>query len=425
MKRTDKEYFSKAVSVIPGGVNSPVRAFSSVGGDPLYVEKGRGSKIRSVSGKCYIDFCLSWGPLIFGHARKEVVQAVKRAAENGLTYGINHPGEVELATLLSEAVPSLEQVRLVSSGTEATMTALRLARGATGRDKILKFAGCYHGHSDSLLVNAGSGILTHGIAGSSGVTAATAADTLVANYNNLDSVCALFEANPGKIACIIVEPVAGNMGLVPPENGFLEGLRKVCDENGALLIFDEVITGFRFCYGGFQNLCKVTPDISTFGKIVGGGMPLGAIGGKKETMKHLAPLGGVYQAGTLSGNPVAVAAGIATLKLLRKTNPYEKLAATTKELASRLQRAAGSGMFVSAMGSAFTPFFAPDPVKDLDTAKKSDTRKYGAFFRAMLEAGFYLPPAQFEAAFLSTAHTDNEVDAFALAAERYFRKEGN
>ncbi|HBE02272.1 MAG TPA: glutamate-1-semialdehyde-2,1-aminomutase [Spirochaetia bacterium] len=420
---TSSGLFDRARAVIPGGVNSPVRAFGSVGGTPIYVRRGFGSKIETVEGRHLTDFCCSWGPLILGHAYPEIVRAVSETAGSGLSFGINHPDEVRLAELLCRAFPSMEQVRLVNSGTEATMTALRLARGFTGRDKILKFEGCYHGHSDSLLINAGSGILTAGIAGSKGVPAATAKDTLVAPWNNLSAVQQITDAYKNEIAAIIAEPVAGNMGLVLPEPGFLEGLRACCNKIGAVLIFDEVITGFRFTWGGYQSICGVQPDITCLGKIIGGGMPIGAVGGCRKILECLSPLGGVYQAGTLSGNPVAVKAGITTLEILARINPYAELAGLVSEAAERISRAGGNRICVSRFGSAFTVFFSRGPVTDLASAKKSDTQRYGKFFHAMLDSGFYLPPAQFETAFISAVHTFSELDSFARAAEIWFSAE--
>ncbi len=411
--------FSRASRVIPGGVNSPVRAFRAVGGEPVFMVRGHGARLTTADGAELLDFCGSWGPLILGHAHPEVVEAVARAAADGMSFGACTPGEVELAETLCRLAPSLEMVRLVSSGTEAVMTALRLARGFTSRAKILKFDGGYHGHSDSLLVAAGSGLLTHGIADSAGVTPGTAADTLVASYNDLESVRALLDANRGSVAAILVEPVAGNMGLVPPALGFLQGLRVLADAAGALLIFDEVITGFRFGPTTYGNLCGVTPDLTTLGKIIGGGLPLAAVGGRAEIMQRLAPLGPVYQAGTLSGNPVAVAAGLTTLRILERDNPYPELARLGKLLADGLTAAAaahGRKLHCARLGGVFTPFFRAGPVRNLRDAKTSDTAAYAAFFQNMLARNIYLPPAQFEAAFLSAAHTEADVAAYLAAA---------
>lgn len=411
--------FARASRVIPGGVNSPVRAFRAVGGEPVFMARGRGARLTTVDGAELLDFCGSWGPLILGHAHPEVVDAVARAAADGMTFGACTPGEVELAETLCRLAPALEMVRLVSSGTEAVMTALRLARGFTGRAKILKFDGGYHGHSDALLVAAGSGLLTHGIADSAGVTPGAAADTLVAPYNDLAAVQDVLDANRGAVAAILVEPIAGNMGLVLPEPDFLPGLRRLADAAGALLIFDEVITGFRFGPTTYGRLCGVTPDLTTLGKIIGGGLPLAAVGGRAEILKRLAPLGPVYQAGTLSGNPVAVAAGLATLRILERDQPYPRLERLGALLADGLAAAAaarGRALFCARSGGVFTPFFCAGPVRNLREAKTADTAAYAAFFRAMLARGFYLPPSQFEAAFLSAAHTEADVAAFLAAA---------
>ena len=414
-----REWFKRAQRVIPGGVNSPVRAFNAVGGEPFYVTGGEGACLRTADGAELIDFCTSWGPLLFGHARPEVVEAVRRAAGEGMSFGANTPREVELAERLCERIPSVQMVRLVSSGTEAVMTAIRLARGFTGRAKIVKFDGCYHGHSDSLLVSAGSGLLTGGIASSDGVPASVASDTLVAPYNDLAFIDELVQRQGDKIAAIIVEPVAGNMGLVPPQNGFLEGLRAATDRCGALLIFDEVISGFRLgptTYGALQGL---VPDLTTLGKIIGGGMPIGAVGGRRDVMRVLAPLGKVYQAGTLSGNPVAVAAGLATLDLIERENPYARLAALGQRLANGLQaaaRKAGVPLHCARLGGMFTPFFQAEAPHDLATVKGCDTRAYAAFFNALLKSGIYLPPSQFEVGFISAAHSEKHIDALIAAA---------
>ena len=415
-----KELFERAKRVIPGGVNSPVRAFNAVGGTPIYVEKGKGSRIWTADGGKLTDFCGSWGPLILGHARPEVVAAIRQAASQGTTFGINTRREVEFAELLCRMVPSMEMVRLVSSGTEAVMTALRLARGFTGRRKIIKFDGCYHGHADYLLVSAGSGLLTGGITSSAGVSPAAVAEVLVAPFNDLEAVRKILSSKEGKeVAALIVEPVAGNMGLVPPAKGFLRGLRGLTRAAGALLIFDEVITGFRLAPTTYGSLCGVTPDITCLGKIVGGGMPIGAVGGKAEIMRSLAPLGPVYQAGTLSGNPVAVAAGMTTLRLLKKENPYPVLASLGKRLADGVNAAArrhGVAMHCAQLGGLFTPFFTKDPVTDLATARRSDTKAHAAFFHGMLDRGFYLPPAQFEVGFVSAAHSKADIESFITAA---------
>lgn len=413
--------FKRAKRVIPGGVNSPVRAFNAVGGDPIFVERGKGSRIWTADGKELTDFCGSWGPLILGHARAEVVDAVQQAAADGTTFGINTRREVEFAELLCRLIPYIDMVRLVSSGTEAVMTALRLARGFTGRRKIVKFDGCYHGHADCLLVSAGSGLLTGGITSSTGVSPAAAAEVMVAPYNDLEAVRIILSSKEGKeIAAVIVEPVAGNMGLVPPGPGFLKGLRELTKECGALLIFDEVITGFRFGPTTYGALRGITPDLTCLGKIIGGGMPIGAVGGKAEIMRSLAPLGPVYQAGTLSGNPVAVAAGMKTLQLLERENPYPALAALGKRLADGVNTAARKhnvAMHCAQLGGVFTPFFTMEPVTDLAGARRSGTKAHASFFHAMLDLGFYLPPSQFEVGFVSAAHSKKDIEHFVAAAE--------
>lgn len=421
---TSKQLFKRATRVIPGGVNSPVRAFNAVGGNPIFVERGKGSKIWTADGTTLTDFCGSWGPLILGHARDEVIDVIKQAAVHGTTFGINTRREVEFAELLCHMIPYVEMVRLVSSGTEAVMTALRLARGFTGRRKIIKFDGCYHGHADYLLVAAGSGLLTGGITSSAGVSPSAVAEVLVAPYNDLEAVEEILTSREGReVAALIVEPVAGNMGLVPPAPGFLKGLRKLTKSAGALLIFDEVITGFRLGPTTYGSLCGVTPDLTCLGKIVGGGMPMGAIGGPSEIMRYLAPLGPVYQAGTLSGNPVAVAAGMKTLQLLKKENPYPALAARGKRLADGINAAAckhDAIMHCAHLGGMFTPFFTREPVTDLTSAKCSNTKAHAEFFHGMLDNGFYLPPAQFEAAFISGAHSDKDIERFVAAAVKVF-----
>lgn len=419
-----KEYFARASRVIPGGVNSPVRAFRAVGGEPVFVASGHGARLRTVEGRELTDYCCSWGPLLFGHAHPRIVEAITQAAAQGTSFGVSTPREVEMAETLCAMVPSMEMVRLVSSGTEAAMTALRLARGVTGRAKVIKFDGCYHGHADAFLVAAGSGLLTGGISSSKGVTPAAAADVYVAPYNDLVAVERIATANASELAAIIVEPVAGNMGLVPPAAGFLAGLRQVADRTGAVLIFDEVITGFRLGPTTYGMLCGVKPDLTVLGKIIGGGAPIGAVGGRAELMRELAPLGGVYQAGTLSGNPLAVAAGLAMLALIREEKPYARLEALGARLAEGLRTvasAAGVPLHVARLGSMFTPFFCAPPVTDLASAKHADTARFAAFFRGMAGEGIYLPPAQFEAAFLSTAHTEADVDAFIAAAGRQLR----
>ncbi|MDP2990307.1 MAG: glutamate-1-semialdehyde 2,1-aminomutase [Kiritimatiellota bacterium] len=412
--------FKRACRVMPGGVNSPVRAFKAVGGTPVFIERGRGSRIYSADGRELIDFCGSWGPLILGHAHPEVVEAVRMAAAKGLSFGACTRAEVELAELLRARVPYLEMVRLVNSGTEATMTAIRLARGFTGRKKILKFDGCYHGHVDGLLVSAGSGLLTSGIASSAGVPEGIVADVLVAPYNDLDAVALLMEKYSHDVAAIIVEPVAGNMGLVPPAPGFLEGLRKLTADKGALLIFDEVITGFRLGPTTYGILCGITPDLTCLGKIIGGGMPIGAVGGRTGIMQRLAPLGAVYQAGTLSGNPVAVAAGLSTLKVLIAENPYSDIARRAKKVGGWFENRMFSKSrktHCANIGGMFTIFFCERGVRNLADAKRCDTRRYARFFHGMLERGVYLPPSQFEVCFISVAHTDKDMEYFIKAMD--------
>ena len=409
---------------MPGGVNSPVRAFRAVGGDPVFIASGKGSRLTDVDGNTYIDYVCSWGPLILGHCHPEVMAAVARVLETGTTFGACTPGEAQLASRIIEAFPSIERVRLVSSGTEATMSALRVARAATGRDKILKFEGCYHGHADEFLVKAGSGVATLGLPDSPGVPRALAELTLTIPYNDLDALEAAFRAHPGELAAVIVEPAAGNAGLLPPRAGFLERLRALTREHGTVLIFDEVITGFRVAYGGAQQLYGVRADMTTLGKIMGGGLPVGAYGGKAELMNRVAPAGPVYQAGTLSGNPAAVAAGIATLDVLRRPGVYEGLETRAQALTSGLSESAkraGVALTINRIGSVFTPFFCAGPVTDYASAKQSDTGAFGRFFRAMLDRGVYLPPSQFETGFVSTAHSERDVEDTIRAASESFR----
>ncbi len=412
--------FERARKALVGGVNSPVRAFKSVGGTPLFVERGSGAYLYADDGKRYVDFCLSWGPLMFGHARTEIVKAAKRALEEGSTFGAATMAEVELAERIQKAFPSMELLRMTSSGTEADMSALRAARAYTKRDLVIKFAGCYHGHVDSLLVAAGSGATTLGIPDSAGVPAAFAATTIVVPFNDLRAVEAAFKKHKGKIAAVIVEPIPANMGVVFPADGFLAGLRKLATREKSLLIFDEVITGFRLCYGGAQTLFNIKPDLTILGKIVGGGLPLAAYGGRKDVMSMIAPEGPAYQAGTLSGNPVAVAAGTATLDLLRSENPYPRLEKLgeywTEGLRDGANRA-GVSLRIQSAGSMATPFFAEYPVTDYASALKADKQAYGRFFHTMLKRGVYLPPAQWEANFVSYAHTDRDLD-FAISAAR-------
>ncbi len=416
--------FKQAKEILPGGVDSPVRAFRAVGGQPLFIEKGEGAYLQDVDGNRYIDYVLSWGPLILGHAYPEVVKAVKQAAELGTSYGAPSPLEVELAQLVQKFMPNMEMLRFVNSGTEATMTALRLARAYTQRNKIIKFEGCYHGHADLLLVQAGSGVATLGLPDSPGVPPSTVKDTLVARYNDLDSVRELFEAYPEEIAAIILEPVAGNMGVVVPEEEFLTGLRAVTQEYGALLIFDEVMTGFRVHPGGAQTLYDIQPDLTTLGKVIGGGLPVGAYGGKREIMSMIAPAGPVYQAGTLSGNPLAMAAGIATLRALDKPGVWQSLENSSQKLADGIGSAAkdaGIPVWQNRVGTMFATFFTKNRVTDWPSAKISDTDVFGKFFQGMLERGVYLAPSQFEAGFMSTAHGEAEINATIDAAAETFK----
>ena len=417
------ELFARAQRLIPGGVNSPVRAFRAVGGDPLFIESATGARLRDADGREYIDYVCSWGPLILGHAHPAVVEAVAAAARRGTSFGAPCEPEVELAERVVRKVPSIEKVRFVSSGTEATMSALRLARGFTGRRKILKFEGCYHGHADALLVAAGSGVATLGIPGSAGVPEGTVADTLVAPYNDLGAVEQVVAAHGRDLAAIIVEPVVGNMGVVAPREGYLRGLREITARAGALLVFDEVITGFRLGPGGAQDLYRVMPDLTCLGKIIGGGLPVGAYGGRADIMAKVAPEGPVYQAGTLSGNPLAMAAGAATLDALEAPGVYERLEAVASRLADGLARAAQQArvpLTVNRVGSLLTAFFGEGPVTDWASAKRSDTARFGRFFHAMLDRGVYLPPAQFEALFVSLAHTEEDVDRTVEAASEAF-----
>jgi glutamate-1-semialdehyde 2,1-aminomutase len=415
---SSESLFEAAQRVIPGGVNSPVRAFKGVGGSPFFVARAEGARIVDEDGRGYIDFLGSWGPLILGHAAPAVVEALTETARRGTSYGAPTAQEVEMAERIRRAVPSMEMVRLVSSGTEAAMSAIRLARGATGRDLIVKFDGCYHGHADSLLVKAGSGGATFGVPDSSGVPAALAALTLALPFNDLEAVSGALERRGGEVAAVLVEPVAGNMGVVPPAPGFLAGLRALCTRHGALLIFDEVITGFRVAYGGAQALYSVRPDLTCLGKIIGGGLPVGAYGGSCELMSKVAPLGPVYQAGTLSGNPLAVAAGLATLRQLEDPAVYarlEHLGALFEGGINEAARRSGIPVTVNRVGSMLTAFFSEGPVTDYASAKRTDTGRYARFFHAMLERGVFLAPSQFEAAFVSLAHSEQDLDTVARA----------
>ncbi len=416
MNENKTTLFDRAQRVIPGGVNSPVRAFLAVNATPIHAASGSGARITTEDGDVLLDFCGSWGPLILGHACPEVIEAVIAAARRGTTFGISTRAEVELAEQICRMVPCIEQVRLVSSGTEAVMTALRLARGATGRQRLLKFDGCYHGHTDAMLVAAGSGLLTGGQNASAGIPAQTAADVFVAPYNDLAAVDTIVDAYGSELAAIIVEPVAANMGLVLPESGFLKGLRAAADRCGALLIFDEVITGFRFGPTSWGMLNGIQPDLTTLGKIVGGGMPLAAVGGRRDVMQHLAPIGKVYQAGTLSGNPVAVAAGLTTLRILERDKPYPGMAKRAAAIAEGLN-SMDTGICCVQVASLFTPFFGRHTApRNLNEVKQSNSTYFAAFFRAMLKRGIYLPPSAFETAFVSAVHTDNDVDGFLQAA---------
>jgi glutamate-1-semialdehyde 2,1-aminomutase len=421
-----EELFSRAKAVIPGGVSSPVRAFKAVGGSPLFVARAEGARFWDEDGRAFVDYVGSWGPMILGHAHPAVVEAVRAATARGTSYGAPCAGEVELAERIVRHVPSIEKVRFVSSGTEATMSALRVARGFTGRRKILKFDGCYHGHADCLLVSAGSGVATLGIPGSPGVPEGTVADTLVAPFNDVAAVEAVVAARGKDLAALIVEPVCGNMGTVAPKPGYLEALREITRRNGTVLVFDEVMTGFRIALGGAQQRYGIRPDMTCLGKIVGGGLPAAAYGGRADIMAKVAPDGPVYQAGTLSGNPLAMAAGIAILDLLDRPGTYETLEARSARLEDGLRRAArdaGALVAINRVASMITVFFCAGPVTDYATAKASDTKRFGRFFHAMLERGFYLPPAQFEAAFVSLAHGEAEIDATVAAAAEAFREE--
>lgn len=420
-----RRLFAEAQTVLPGGVDSPVRAFRSVGGEPLFIDHGEGPYLYDVDGNRYIDYVLSWGPLILGHAHPEVVAALAEAAARGTSYGAPCEQEVELARRICDGVPSIEMIRFVNSGTEATMSALRLARAFTGREKIVKFAGCYHGHADPLLVKAGSGVATLSLPDSPGVPPGTARDTLVARFNDLDSVRQIFEAHRGQIAAVIVEPVAGNMGVVPPETGFLGGLREITHLEGALLILDEVMTGFRVHPAGAQALYGVAPDLTTLGKVIGGGLPIGAYGGRREIMEMIAPSGPVYQAGTLSGNPLAMMAGLKTLEVLGRPGVWASIEQSAAALEQGFRQAAaeaGVRLQCVRVGTMMTAFFHSEPPRDWDSASQCDTARFGGFFHSMLHEGIYLPPSQFEAFFLSTAHNSAVQEQTLAAACRAFHR---
>jgi glutamate-1-semialdehyde 2,1-aminomutase len=425
MKNIDhsKLLFEEAQRYLPGGVDSPVRAFKAVSGTPLFIKRGRGSRLYDEDGNEFIDYVGSWGPLILGHAHPRVVKAIKKAVEQGSSFGAPTVLETTLAKLIGEAIPSIELMRFVNSGTEATMSAIRLARAFTGRNKVLKFAGCYHGHSDGLLAKAGSGMATLGIPSSPGVSAAVTADTLVAPYNNLDTVEQLFKEFASDIAAVIVEPIAGNMGVVLPQPGFLERLRSLTRQYGALLTFDEVITGFRVAYGGAQSLYNISPDLTCLGKIIGGGLPIGAYGGRRDIMQMVAPSGPVYQAGTLAGNPLAMTAGIETIAILKESGAYQgldKKAFLLQKGIIKAARKSGVDIQLPRAGSMFTIFFTRDPVTDYETASRADATLYAKFFHQMLSRGVYFPPSQFEAAFVSTAHTDEDIQSTIGAAKKAF-----
>ena len=414
--------FEAAQAHIPGGVNSPVRAFKGVGGDPVFFESVKGAYLTDADGKQYIDYVASWGPAILGHTHPDVIKAVQTQAEKGLSFGAPTEIETTMADMVCDLIPSMDMVRMVSSGTEATMTAIRLARGYTGRDKIVKFEGCYHGHSDSLLVKAGSGALTLGVPSSPGVPACLAQETLTLTHNDSEEVKKVFSEIGDQIACIIVEPVAGNMNCIPPEDGFLETLREVCDESGAVLIFDEVMCGFRVGLTGAQGRYNITPDLTTFGKVIGGGMPVGAFGGKKEVMQHIAPLGPVYQAGTLSGNPIAMTAGLKTLELISKPGFFEELEAKTTKLVNGLQKAAdeaGIAFTTNQVGAMFGFFFSEEKdIRRFSQVAKGNMEQFKAFYHGMLDEGIYLAPSAFEAGFVSSAHTDQDIDDTIAAAKK-------
>lgn len=416
-------WFEKAQKYIPGGVNSPVRAFKAVGGNPLFIDGANGSKIYDVDGHEYIDYVGSWGPMILGHAHPAVISALQSAAEKGVSFGASTRLEVEIAELICQMIPSVEQIRMVNSGTEATMSAIRLARGYKGRDKVIKFEGCYHGHSDGLLVKAGSGATTLGIPTSGGVPNSVAQQTIALPFNDIDQASRVLQDYRKEVACIIVEPVPGNMGVVIPRKGFLEDLRELTERHDIILIFDEVMSGFRVAQGGAQELFHIKPDLTCLGKIIGGGLPVGAFGGKQEIMQYLAPAGPVYQAGTLSGNPLAMTAGMTTLKLLSDPGIYERLEEKSNKLANGLlttAKAAGVNASMNRVGSMFTLFFTGENVSDYTSALRSDQEMFARYFRGMLEEGIYLPPSQFEAVFVSLAHSDEDIERTIAAAQKVF-----
>jgi glutamate-1-semialdehyde 2,1-aminomutase len=423
MSAASRDLFEEALRLIPGGVNSPVRAFKAVGGNPVFLARGKGCRVWDVEGREYLDYVGSWGPLILGHAREEVLDAVTKAMQLGTSFGAPTEAEVEMARALTQAIPSMRKVRLVSSGTEATLSTVRLARAATGRDLIVKAEGCYHGHVDALLVAAGSGVATLGIPGTPGVPREVAAQTLVVPYNDSSALEEVFQRHGERIALLILEPVAGNMGVVIPQKGYLETARELTRRHGSLLALDEVITGFRLRYGGVQSLFGIEPDLTTLGKVIGGGFPVGAYGGKAELMDRIAPAGPVYQAGTLSGNPIAMRAGLTTLQLLKRLDPYLRLEQLGKSLAAGLAagaREAGIPLTVNVFGSMLTPFFTAGPVTDFQSAARSDVTRYAEFFQKMLQRNIYLPPGQYEALFLSTAHGESDLDRTLSAAREVF-----
>jgi glutamate-1-semialdehyde 2,1-aminomutase len=414
-----QQYFEQACKILPGGVDSPVRAFKAVGGNPLFIDHGEGPYLYDVDGNCYIDYVLSWGPLVLGHANAHVIERLQDAVSKGTSFGAPSPLETALALKIQSFMPSLEMLRFVNSGTEATMSALRLARAYTGRNKIIKFEGCYHGHADLLLVQAGSGVATLNLPDSPGVPPSTIADTLVAPFNDLETVKDIFRIYPDQIAAVIVEPVAGNMGVVPPADGFLQGLRSLTRQHRSLLIFDEVMTGFRVHPGGAQGLYRIEPDLTTLGKVIGGGLPVGAYGGRREIMEKVAPAGPVYQAGTLSGNPLAMTAGLATLEILADAQLWQKMEANAEKLASGLRQAAAvthKAIQVKRAGTMFCAFFTSQPVRDWNMVKQSNTQYYATYFRKMLERGVYLPPSQFETSFISAAHSEDLINQTLEAA---------